>query len=159
MPNQRIRGNQITDPRTITQNEHEEKADAKRSILVDENGNAITPANPLPVDASVSVGDIYVDLDGFSTLDPDSTQVVGSLDGTKTGQKYGFVNNLRQMILASHDRVRNVVYLDPTSRKNRRVDKFIYTSSTFPGYSLVRQFNYSLINNEYVFTNDTWSVV
>jgi hypothetical protein len=63
------------------------------------------------------------------------------------------------MILASHDRVRNVVYLDATSRKNRRVDKFIYTSLTFPGYSLVRQFNYSLINNEYVFANDTWSVV
>jgi hypothetical protein len=153
----RIRGNQVTDPRTIQQNEFEEKADAKRSILVDENGNAITSANPLPV--GISVGDIYVDIDGFSTLDPDSTQVVGSLDGTKTGQKYGFVNNLRQMILASHDRVRNVVYLDATSRKNRRVDKFIYTSLTFPGYSLVRQFNYSLINNEYVFANDTWSVV
>jgi hypothetical protein len=55
MPNQRIRGNQITDQRTIIQNEHEEAADAKRVLTVDENGNPINSSNPLPVDAIINL--------------------------------------------------------------------------------------------------------
>ena len=49
MPNQRIRGNQITDQRTIVQNEHEERADAKRVTPVDKNGEFQDAANPAPV--------------------------------------------------------------------------------------------------------------
>ena len=49
MPNQRIRGNQITDQRTIVQNEHEERADAKRVTPVDKNGEFHDAANPAPV--------------------------------------------------------------------------------------------------------------
>lgn len=55
MPNQRIRGNQITDPRTINQNEHEEAADAKRVLNVDPSGNPISTSNPLPVDAIINL--------------------------------------------------------------------------------------------------------
>lgn len=55
MPNQRIRGNQITDQRTIVQNEHEEQADAKRVLLVDENGNPVNQDNPLPTEAVVNL--------------------------------------------------------------------------------------------------------
>lgn len=60
MPNQRIRGNQITDPRTITQNEHEERADAKRVLIVDEDGNPINEANPLNTTAVLN-GDVTID--------------------------------------------------------------------------------------------------
>lgn len=49
MPNQRIRGNQITDQRTIVQNEHEEQADAKRVTSVDKNGEFHDADNPAPV--------------------------------------------------------------------------------------------------------------
>lgn len=60
MPNQRIRGNQITDPRTITQNEHEERADAKRVLIVDEDGNPINETNPLNTTAVLN-GDVTID--------------------------------------------------------------------------------------------------
>lgn len=52
MPNQRIRGKQITDPRTITQNEHEDKADARRVLPVDQDGEFFgTPENPISVNS------------------------------------------------------------------------------------------------------------
>ena len=62
MPNQRIRGNQITDQRTIIQNEHDEKSDAKRVLIVDENGNPVNEDNPLPTNATFT-GSLSVDLD------------------------------------------------------------------------------------------------
>lgn len=52
MPNNRIRGNQIKDPRTINQNEHEDQADAKRVVPVDELGEFFgTPDNPISVNS------------------------------------------------------------------------------------------------------------
>lgn len=84
---------------------------------------------------------------------------IGTEDGTPTGTQHVFVNNLKSMILASEDRNRDVTYLDLASRKNRRVDKFEYTSAIFPGMTLVRQFNYSLVGTEYVFINDNWTLV
>jgi hypothetical protein len=62
MPNGRIRGNRITDQRTIIQNEHEESADAKRVLIVDENGNPINASNPLPTNATFT-GNLSVSLD------------------------------------------------------------------------------------------------
>lgn len=84
---------------------------------------------------------------------------IGTEDGTETGVQHVFVNNLKIMILASQDRNRDVTYLDPTSRKNRRVEKFEYTSATFPGVTLVRTFNYNLIGSDYVFVNDNWTLI
>jgi len=55
MSNNRIRGNQIKDPRTIRQNEHEDNADARRTVLVDENGNLINQDNPLHTDAVINL--------------------------------------------------------------------------------------------------------
>jgi hypothetical protein len=78
MPNQRIRGNQITDQRTIIQNEHEEKADAKRVLVVDQDGNPITSSNPLPTTAVIQ-GNVIID--GLSIEDSvtgDSAQVDGA---------------------------------------------------------------------------------
>jgi hypothetical protein len=83
---------------------------------------------------------------------------IGTEDGTPTGVQHVFVNNLKSMILASQDRSRDVNYLDINNRKNRRVDKFEYTSASFPGITLVRHFNYSLIGTEYVFINDNWTL-
>lgn len=133
---------------------------AKRVILVDDKGRKISEANPLPVDATVSVvvPPVTVDLDAFSAT-PDNVMTVGSIDGTKTGEKYGWVNNIKQQIMASHDRKRDAFYLDISSKKDRRLDKFEYTSPTFPGVTLVRQFSWTLVGTEYVYENDEWSVI
>lgn len=136
----------------------EEPVVAKRSILVDKYGRKIDESNPLPTTATIS-GDVTIGTDGFNLTNPDSMLSTGSEDGTETGIKHAFVNNFKSMILASHDRVRNVIYLDLASKKNRRVDKFEYTSATFPGITLVRQFNYSLQGSEYIFINDNWTLI
>lgn len=70
----------------------EEPIVAKRVILVDDLGNKYTSANPLPVDATVSVvvPPVSVDLDAMTPpnrTDPDNVLMVGSVDGTKAGTK------------------------------------------------------------------------
>lgn len=227
MPNQRIRGNQITDQRTIIQNEHEERADAKRVLVVDQDGNPITSSNPLPTTAVIE-GDVLIDglsiedsvtgesaevdaqrrlrvydievkaavdavlaeLQNPSELATEGTLqnvVLGLVDvlnalnatleirdlqasrdnilvaGTENGQASGtlryFVNNLRKQILDSGDRQRNVVWADFANKRLRRVVQFDYTSSTFPGVTARKIFNYTLVGNEYRFDGDAWSIV
>jgi hypothetical protein len=67
MSNNRIRGNQIKDPRTITQNEHEDSADAKRVIPVGLDGQISgTVTNPIYVrlsDGSISIGTVNAELE------------------------------------------------------------------------------------------------
>lgn len=77
MPNQRIRGNQITDQRTIIQNEHDEKSDSKRVLIVDEDGNPINSGNPLPTNASFT-GSISISLNP----EDDGVHVGDKLTGT-----------------------------------------------------------------------------
>lgn len=109
--------------------------------------------SPIQVD-----GTINADMDAFNAT-PDNVMTVGSVDGTKTGTKYGWVNNVKQQIMAAHDRKRDAFYLDISSKKDRRLDKFEYTSPTFPGVTLVRQFSWTLVGTEYVYENDEWSVI
>jgi hypothetical protein len=235
----------------------EEPVVAQRSVLVDKNGNKYDNSNPFPVNASVSIGDVHVDLDGFSTTNPDSVQItgsedgtktgikhsarvdseldlrvgisdgankaevsstgrlsvsdssltngsqktqivdgvgniigstanaldvnlkspvvvdvnldafsttpdnvfsVGSIDGAKTGAKYGFVYNRRQQILAAHDRIETYTYAD-FGTKNQRIVRVDYTSATFPGITVRRDFNYILDGNRYRRTDSPWTVI
>lgn len=103
-------------------------------------GELVVPsaADPMPVD----IQDVSVDVN--------QSPIEGTEDGTLTGTKRVFVNNLRQMIMASQDRVSQITWLDINSKKNRRVDKIEYTSATFPGVIIRKQFSYSLIGNEYI---------
>lgn len=66
----------------------EEPIVAKRSILVDEFGNYYNNENPLPINTEFE-GSLTVNTDGFDLSDPDSMQITGSEDGTKTGIKRG----------------------------------------------------------------------
>jgi hypothetical protein len=134
----------------------EEPVVARRVIGVDTLGRPWTKDNPLPVDAEVNV-EVNVALDAF-TPTPDSVLPVGSIDGTKTGTKYGFVNNRRQQILDSHDRVAAFTYSD-FGTKNQRVTQIDYTSATFPGITVRRQFSYSLVGNFYRRDSETWTIV
>lgn len=142
-------------------------------------------ANPLPVsDAALQtlattsntvLNSILTQLSsGTLKVDDDQSQVIltdildqlaagglaiGTEDGTPTGTQHVFVNNLRSMILASSNRNRVISYLDIASKKNRRVDKFEYTSATFPGITLVKQFGYTLSSGDYVLTSEVWSLI
>lgn len=75
----KIRDNQIKSINNIQQDEHQDSADAKRVMLVDEDGNPINDGNPMPIDAEFS-GVLNVDLDGEYNVTinplPDSTGVV-----------------------------------------------------------------------------------
>lgn len=225
----------------------EEPVVARRVILVDKLGNKIDDNNPLPVNASVSIGDIQVDLD-FDPNDPDGPnssntgayirdsegnlitstssglkqeldvsdegthsalatiqstlnsidagipvalgpntainsmpitialdqspipvtatvtfpdeplKISGTQNGLPNGTEYGFVNNLRLQILDSHDRQADFTYAD-FGTKNQRVTVIDYTSATFPGATIRRQFTYTLIGNNYRRDNETWTIV
>lgn len=67
----------------------EEPTVAQRTILVDKYGNKYDENNPLPVNAIVEVGDVNVSLDGYDKNFPDSINITGTEDGTKTGTKHG----------------------------------------------------------------------
>jgi hypothetical protein len=139
----------------------EEPTVAKRVIAVDQFGNSYTPENRLPVDVGGDIsidGTIEVDLDGFSTSESDSVQITGSLNGSSNSVKYGFVNNLRQQILASHDRIQDIEYAD-FGTKNQRVVAINYTSLTFPGITAKKQFVYSLVGNRYRRDEIIWSII
>jgi hypothetical protein len=99
-----------------------------------------------------------VNLDAFTNVDPDSVQLVGSINGTKTGTKYGIVNNLRLQILDSHDRIAAFTYAD-FGTKNQRITQINYTSGTFPGTTVQRQFSYTLVGTNYRRDNETWAIV
>jgi hypothetical protein len=99
-----------------------------------------------------------VNLDAFTNVDPDSVQLVGSINGTKTGTKYGIVNNLRLQILDSHDRIAAFTYAD-FGTKNQRITQINYTSGTFPGTTVQRQFSYTLVGTNYRRDNETWTVI
>jgi len=84
---------------------------------------------------------------------------IGTEDGTPTGTQHVFVNNMKSMILATADRRKETIYLDKTSRKNRRVDYFKWTSSVFPGIELRRNFIYELVGSEYVNVDENYQII
>lgn len=108
---------------------------------------------------TVSASDLDIrSLEAFTGAQPDNVQLVGSIDGTKTGTKYGIVNNLRLQILDAHDRVAEFTYVD-FGTKNQRIAQIDYTSSTFPGSTVRRVFTYTLVGNNYRRDDETWSIV
>jgi hypothetical protein len=101
---------------------------------------------------------VNCDLEAFTNVNPDSVQLVGSIDGTKTGQKFGVVNNLRLQILDSHDRVAEFTYAD-FGTKNQRITQIDYSSATFSGVLVRRVFSYTPVGNNYRRDDETWSLV
>lgn len=93
-----------------------------------------------------------------ATLSDEPIKTSGTIDGSATGQEFGLVYNLRQQILASHDRLETYTYAD-FGTKNERITRVDYTSSTFPGTTVRRDFNYVLDGSRYRRTNSSWSIV
>lgn len=145
----------------------EEPTVAKRVISVDKLGRPIdTVIGPdgkvrLATDAAVSVTGISVDLDSVTPPtrpDPDNVLVTGSEDGTKTGIKRAFVNNIRLQILAAHDRIQTLTYAD-FGTKNQRITRIDYSSATFPGTIARKEITYTQIGNRYRRDDITWSII
>jgi hypothetical protein len=65
----------------------EEPTVAMRTIGVGPDGKPYSQDNPMPTSATVNLGDVSIGTDGYNTSTPDSMNVTGSLDGTKTGVK------------------------------------------------------------------------
>ena len=135
----------------------EEPVIARRTILVDEFGNRYNNTNPLPTTAVIS-GDVTIGTDGFDLTNPDSVQLTGSIDGAETSVKYGFVNNLRLQILATHDRVQNLSYAD-FGTKDQRVTQIDYSSAQIVGYTARKTITYTLVGNKYRRDSINWSIV
>lgn len=102
--------------------------------------------------------EVTTDLEAFTGINPDNVQLVGSIDGTKTGTKYGFVNNIRQQILSSQDREQAITYAD-FGTKDQRIVQIDYTSSTFPGFTVQKIINYTLVSGRYRRDSIEWQIV
>jgi hypothetical protein len=100
---------------------------------------------------------LAVNLDAFNPS-PDSVQLVGSEDGTATGNKFGVVYTVRQAILDAKDRNSTITYAD-FGNKNQRITSITYTSPSFPGVSVVKQLTYTLVGNKYRRDNVNWVVI
>jgi hypothetical protein len=100
---------------------------------------------------------LTVNLDAFNSS-PDSVQLVGSEDGTATGDKFGVVYTIRQAILDAKDRNSTITYAD-FGTKNQRITSITYTSPSFPGVSVVKQLTYTLVGNKYRRDNVNWVVI
>ena len=153
----KIRNNQIKSINTMIQDEHEDSADAKRVLLVDEDGNPINSENPLQTTAIVQ-GDVIVQLDGFAEANPDSSLITGSEDGTKTGLKRAFVNNLKLQILAADDRQQQIFYAD-FGTKDQRIVRVDYSSAKIGSYIARKEISYTLVGNRYRRDSIDWSII
>lgn len=137
----------------------EEPIMAKRSILVDEYGRYYNSQNPIPVDATFNIDEVTVDvkLEAMTGNQPDNVLLVGTENGLKTGNKYAFVNNIKNQILASHDRKQKFVYAD-FGTKNQRIIQIDYTSDTFPSVTASKVIPYTLVGNRYKREEINWIV-
>jgi hypothetical protein len=115
-------------------------------------------ANSMPVTFASDQSPIEVNLEAFTGSQPDNVQLVGSIDGTKTGSKFGYVNNIVQQILSSHDRDQQIAYAD-FGTKNQRVVNIDYTSPTFSGVTARKNIAYTLVGNKYRRDSITWVII
>lgn len=119
-----------------------------------------TEVNSISVTLATDLDPISVelDIDAFTNPNPDNIQLVGSIDGSKAGAKYGFVNNIRLQILSAHDRVQDIAYAD-FGTKNQRITEIYYTSSVFPGIIARKTLTYTLVGTRYRRDSITWSII
>jgi len=102
--------------------------------------------------------EVTTDLEAFTGASPDNVQLVGSLDGTKTGAKYGFVNNIRQQVLSAHDRAQDITYAD-FGTKDQRITQIDYTSPTFPAVTVRKLIAYTLTSGKYRRDSIDWQII
>jgi hypothetical protein len=92
------------------------------------------------------------------TLADEPVKISGTSNGAPNGTEYTFVNNIKQQILATHDRQQALTYAD-FGTKNQRVTQIDYTSPTFPSVTARLTLGYTLVGTKYRRDSLTWSIV
>lgn len=83
---------------------------------------------------------------------------IGTEDGTVTGTPRVFVNNLRQQILSSQDRIQNITYED-FGTVNQRIIQIDYSSLTIGMYIARKTISYTLVGNKYRIDSINWAII
>lgn len=114
-------------------------------------GQALS-ANSIPVVLSSDQPSIPV------VLEDEPVKMSGTKNGQPLGTEYTFVNNERLQILDAHDRLATFTYAD-FGTPTQRITQIDYTSATFPGITVRRQFAYTLVGNRYRRDNETYQII
>lgn len=85
-------------------------------------------------------------------------KISGTSNGLPGGTEFTLVNNLRQQVLAAHDRVADFTYAD-FGTKNQRITVVEYTSATISPSVIKREFTYTLVGTNYRRDNEIWTIV
>jgi hypothetical protein len=115
-------------------------------------------ANSMPVTIATDQAAIPISGNITATLGDEPIKISGTIDGTANGTEYNFVYNLRQQILAAHDREQLITYAD-FGTKNQRVTQIDYTSDTFPGIIARKTLSYTLVGTRYRRDSINWSII
>lgn len=113
-----------------------------------------TSANSMPVVLASDQSALNVN----ATIVGEPIKISGTEDGQPNGTEYTYVYNQRQQVLASHDREEDYTYAD-FGTKDQRITRVDYSSSTFPGITVRRDFNYTLVGTRYRRDSSVWSIV
>lgn len=81
----------------------------------------------------------------------------GTSDGNPTSPVFTNINNIKNQILATHDRQQNITYAD-FGTKNQRITQIDYTSPTFPGVTASKVISYTLVSNKYRRDSINWII-
>jgi hypothetical protein len=93
-----------------------------------------------------------------ATLSGEPIKISGTIDGTPSGTEYPLVYNLRQQILATHDRTQTITYAD-FGTKDERITQIDYASVTFPGFTARKTLTYTLVGTKYRRDTINWTIV
>lgn len=138
----------------------EAKQDSQITILTDINSGIpaalgqTTSINSMPVVLASDQSPLAV----TATLSDEPVKISGTIDGTPSGTEYGVVYNVRQQILATHDRDQQIIYAD-FGTKDQRITRIDYSSPTFSGIVARKNINYTLVGNKYRRDSIIWSIV
>lgn len=126
--------------------------------------------NTSPIDVSVSNFPATQNVEVVNTtpiqvevvdLLPEPLKISGTINGQPGGTEYTLVNNIRQQILASHDRIADFTYAD-FGTKNQRITQIDYSSSTIgtgPGFTARMTLTYTLVGTRYRRDSIYWTLV
>ena len=102
---------------------------------------------PIPISGNIT-----------ATLGDEPIKISVTQNGAANGPEYNFVYNLRQQILATHDRNQQITYAD-FGTKDQRITRIDYSSPTFPGFVARKDIAYTLQGGKYRRDSITWSIV
>lgn len=122
-------------------------SDGNNKASVDNDGKL----SVTDVDTQAAIADVITQLQAGGII-------LGTEDGTVSGTPRVFVNNLKTQILDSADREANFTYAD-FGTKDQRVTRIEYTSDTFPGVIVRRDFSYTLVGSRYRRDNEIWNII